>query len=225
MLVSSTYSPKYVARPPAVVAQVAEFRMNHVSVMGAVDKPGVYELRSDEMSLVALLNKAGNVIKEGGLSVCVRRSDGKGSPRCVILPLRDMNVPYANLALVGGDQVEVQRLEQQMFTVMGLVRRPGAFPYPPDARYDLLQALGFAGGLDPVTDPQHVTVYRENADGEVVEIILRIAGDDLRKNSSTQIKPGDAIVVRHTFRTQMRQAFATIFRAGFWAGASYDLGD
>lgn len=222
-LVKATYWPKYTAKRPAVVARVAEYRMIRVSVMGAVDKPGVYELRSDEMSLVALLNKAGNVIKEGGVAVCIRRSDGAGKPQCLVLPLHDLNVPHANVALVGGEQVEVQRLQPQVFTVVGLVRRPGTFPYPPDTRYELLQTLGFAGGLDPITDPHHVTIYRQDADGQVVEVTLRFTGDDLRQNASTEIKPGDAIVVRHTFRTQTRQAMATLFRSGFWFGASYRL--
>ncbi|MHC4995614.1 MAG: polysaccharide biosynthesis/export family protein, partial [Planctomycetota bacterium] len=56
--VMDAYHPKYLVNPPAVVAQVHEYRTLKVTVVGAVNQPGEYDLRSDEMTLNAVLTKA-----------------------------------------------------------------------------------------------------------------------------------------------------------------------
>jgi protein involved in polysaccharide export with SLBB domain len=70
-----------------------------------------------------------------------------------------MNIPFRDIALANGSVIEVEQINPQVFTVIGLVRRAGAFPYPPKARYTLLDALGFAGGVDEIIDPRFVRVY------------------------------------------------------------------
>lgn len=220
--IADAFCPQYLAKRPAISAQVAEFRLIKATITGAVEKPGLYELRSDEMSLMGLLNKAGGVGKEGAHIMTVSRP---GMPQSLVLPVHDLNVPYANVALEGGETVEVQRLEPQVFTVIGLVKRPGVFAYPGDVHYDLIQALGYAGGLDDVTDPQHVTIFRRNEQGELVQVNLRITGKDLLANANMPIKPGDALFVQHTPRTRTRQAAALMLRSGLYAGATYDFNE
>lgn len=55
--------------------------------------------------------------------------------------------------------LEYGRQSERVFTVMGLVRQPNAFPYPPNVQYSLMEALAFAGGLDMVADPRYLKVY------------------------------------------------------------------
>jgi len=58
-----------------VFAQVLEYKTAKVSITGAVEKPGIYELRSDQMSLVALLMEAGGIVDEGATLIRIIHPD------------------------------------------------------------------------------------------------------------------------------------------------------
>jgi len=215
--VAAAYFPKYAADRPTVVATVAEYQSTAVSIVGGVEKPGRYELRSDEMSLLALLMKAGGVVPEGAGVVRIRHADQRGDAQALVVPVKDLNVPLADVALEEGDIVEVERLDPQFFTVVGLVNRPGTFPYPPDAQYTLQQALAFAGGTDRVAGPLHATVHRENGDGKLLSARFEVGGAALGGGATLAIKPGDVVSLEHTLRTRLRTFFAGVFRVGVYA--------
>jgi len=319
--VIDAYYPEYAVTRPSVVARVTEYRTAKVSVTGAVKNPGVYELRSDQMSLVALLMAAGGIINEGASLIRIIHSEepeetlpdgeetlkqaigktleqtlrlineraqkqaierltkpdeiemavspaaylshnkninisssGKlyaGNPkqnpaseelldkelleilelekglqireRAVsdkltksepfVLPVKGFNIPFADVALQDGDTVIVERLEQPLFTVLGLVNRPGNFPYPPDVRYNLMQAVGFAGGLDQATEPRYATIYRLKPNGTIVSAIFRVVeGPNLTEALNTFIKPGDIVAIEHTPRTRTKLFLDQVFR-------------
>lgn len=121
----------------------------------------------------------------------------------IILPIKGHNIPFADVELQDGDSVIVERLQPPLFTVIDLVNRPGNFPYPPDARYTLMQAIGFAGGLNLFADPRYVTIYRLKQDGTCISATFPIKGKSkMADASNTLIKPGDIIAVEHTPRTR-----------------------
>lgn len=136
----------------------------------------------------------------------------------VVLPVKGLNIPSADVALQDGDAVVVERLEQRFFTVMGLVNQPGNFPYPVDANYNLMQALAFAGGLDKTADPRYASIYRLKADGAVADTTLKIVeGSKLTDALSVKIKPGDIVDVAHTARTRRNLFLERIFNVNFGA--------
>ncbi len=107
-----------------------------------------------------------------------------------------------------------------LFTVVGLVNGPGNFPYPPDAQYNFMQALAFAGGLNPVAEPHYATIYRLKGDGAIVSATLKFTdGSKLTDAWTTLIKPGDIVDVAHTPRTRTNLFLQSIFRitvGAFW---------
>ncbi|MCX5636906.1 MAG: polysaccharide biosynthesis/export family protein [Planctomycetota bacterium] len=118
-------------------------------------------------------------------------------------------------------QVEKYQSEhERVFTVMGLVNKPEAFPYPPDVQYNLMEALAFAGGLDMVADPRYVKVFRQNADGEVLQATFDIGDKALKKAYAIVIKPGDVIYVDHTASTRVNKFLADVFH--ITVGANVD---
>jgi len=92
----------------------------------------------------------------------------------IVLPVKGLNIPFADVALQDGDSVIVERFREPLITVVGLVNRAGNFPYPPDVEYNLMQALGFAGGLNLLAEPRYATVYRLRADGTTVSAAFNI---------------------------------------------------
>ncbi len=50
----------------------------------------------------------------------------------IVLPVKGLNIPFADVVLRNGDSVIVERFREPLITVVGLVNRPGNFQYPPD---------------------------------------------------------------------------------------------
>jgi polysaccharide export outer membrane protein len=220
--VSAAYYPKYVTKRPNVVARVADYRTRTATVVGAVNEPGTYPLRHDELSLVTLLMKAKGIVAEGAAAIRIRRA-GAATAEPIALPVKGLNVPFADAPLQEGDVVEVERLKPEVFTVVGLVNRPGAFPYPPGAQFTLAQALAFAGGVNMLADPQFCTVYRQAADGKVVAAAFKLDGAAISGPSNVAIKPGDVVSLEHDARTQTRTLLVEMLRFGFGVNASYEM--
>ncbi len=137
----------------------------------------------------------------------------------ILLPVVSTNIPYRDVALDEGDSVVVEPVQMPLFSVLGLVSKPGNFPYPPGARYNLTQAIAFAGGLDPVARPYYVTIYRLNEDGSVARAPFRLLQNDkFTEALGTPIRPGDVVAIENTPRTRLNTAVRDLLQinAGFY---------
>ena len=223
--VAELYFPKFLKRRPVIVARVGEYETIEVAVVGAVRNPGQYELRSNEHSLVAALMKAGGIVESGATAIRIHSTTvtDQGAAKVVTLPVKGLNTPFADVAVNPGDTIEVERIEPQFITVLGLVNRPGAFPYQPEARHTLAWSLAQAGGINDVADPKFVRVYRQAVDGQLVYATFPINSDLAKLDTSANVllKPGDVVAVEHTGATRMRTLIAQMVR--FNTGVVYDL--
>ncbi len=351
------FYPKYTTRPPSIVVTVAEPRTFKVTITGAVEAPGVYELPHDQMSLVSLIMAAGGITEDGAGVIFIHEPDGQdGSPakpggevkatatsesdgplpvpvqlafrqsggrhegmlfvrdetgllyserldvtnasqrkgfiarlhqtfpgisrdfvtlrlneladllkpgsadrdvmarirgrdnggaedkvdeetgpasaiasrwesgtgpEPLILPVKGTNIPFTDVALAEGARVEVEPLAPETFTVVGLVNKPGAFPYPPNTRYNLMQALAFAGGVDPIADPRYVRVYRQTHNGELVDATFPLQGKSLVGAPAITLKPGDVVAVEQTGRTHLNLLLSQMLSVRAAVGATY----
>ena len=133
----------------------------------------------------------------------------------IVLPVRGLNIPFADVELCEGYTVVVEPLQMPIFSVIGLVSKPGNFPYPPDVKYNLMQAIAFAGGLEQAADPRYVTIYRLKADGTIINAPFKIIGGSnsaqLTEALNIPVKPGDIVAVEHTPRTRATLFLQRIF--------------
>ena len=143
--------------------------------------------RNNEKSLVAALMKADGIAPEGAAAIRIRRAGKPSRAEPVLLPVRGLGVPFADVAVEDGDAVEVLGLEATHVTVVGLVNKPGTFPYPPGGRMNLAQALAAAGGLDADTNPRYVKICRQDASGRLIAVAFKITRGSL----------GEAVNVKH----------------------------
>jgi protein involved in polysaccharide export with SLBB domain len=116
-----------------------------------------------------------------------------------------------NPPMVVCEVAKYRRENERVFTVMGLVNKPNAFPYPPDVQYNLMEALAFAGGLEMTADPRYLKIYRQSDNGEVLSATFGIDSKSFVGAYAVLIKPGDVIYVDHTFRTRMNQFLSDAF--------------
>jgi len=202
-------------------------RSAHDGVRLAVYHPDGEWKRSDSASLVTYLPltfAGGNPLDSGrsprpaktiheDIGSAQANADGETT---LALPVRGLNIPFADVPLEEGDAVVVERLQTQYLSVVGLVRNPGNFPYPHEAEYNLVQALAFAGGLDMVAAPRYVSVYRLKTDGTIASTTVQLVNPDneeeLTERLSLRLKPGDVVSVEHTPRTRRNVFLANVFR-------------
>ncbi|MCP3917041.1 MAG: hypothetical protein GY711_15955 [bacterium] len=201
--IAEAVHPRYLKQRPSILVRVEEHHTVAVSVFGAVETPGIHYLRSDQMSLFGALGEAGGILHSGSLVVGARmiriqRPGDAAASKPIVLPVKGLKVPYSDVLLHGGERIEVERYEPDTFTVIGLVQRPGAFAYPPEVTYNLMQALAIAGGIDRIANPPYATIFRRAEDGTILPATFEIQGDGLIRASSLPIKPGDVIAVQHT---------------------------
>lgn len=222
-LLVQAYYPRYVLSPPAVVAKVHDYRKARITVLGAVAQPGIHQCASNEMTVVGALNKAGGIIDEGAAVIHVRHYGQESPAETLALPIKGLNVPFTDIALGDGDTIEVEGLNRQFFSVIGLVNHAGSFEYPPGEEYTLMEALAFAGGLNAVADPQYARVYRQNSDGDIVDATVRISGTNWSSAGNLKIKPGDVVAVEHTERTRLRVMLSEILQIGIGGNVVYRL--
>ena len=210
------YYPKYVQTVPSVVCRIKEYQAAHVKVTGGVNSPGIYELKSNELSLVAVLMKAGGIVEEGAGLITIEHAlhdqdqERLDDPEPIVIPVKELNIPFVDVSLQDGDAVEVFKFNPEVLTVMGVVKDPGVFPYPPDVDYYLPQALAFAGGPDLSLSPHYLTVYRQDQDGQIVSVSFGIDTKSLMKASRIKLKPGDVVAVEETLITHTRRLIKEI---------------
>ncbi|OHB62925.1 MAG: hypothetical protein A2Y76_11605 [Planctomycetes bacterium RBG_13_60_9] len=228
----------YVVLQPSVFVRVAEYRTAKVYITGAVEEPGVYLLQADQMTLSYLLTEAGGISEAGAAVVRVVRSGHRKGEAAsdsveneeehpVLLPVVRTNIPYRDIALDEGDTVIVEPVQMPLFSIVGLVNQPGNVPYPPEAKYNLMQAIAFGGGLDPITAPRYATIYRLREDGSVARAPFRLVKDgEFTDALATPIRPGDVVAVEHTPRTRTNMMIRELVRinAGIYVSGD-DLWD
>jgi protein involved in polysaccharide export with SLBB domain len=219
LLAEAYHAPERLRAAPNVVVTVAEHQTVTVAVLGAVVTPGLHELRSDHRTVIGALMAAGGIDGARGareIRIVTQASDGTTETRTLGVHLAD--VPLADLPLAGGETLVVEPAPERAFTVYGLVKRSGIFDYPLPRRFNLMQALATAGGVDEAAAPRFATIYRVKPDGTVVGATFKIDGTSLQDGSNVWIKDGDVIAVEHTQGSWLRMFFSNVF--GFRASVN-----
>jgi len=192
---------KYLRRPHVDVF-VKEYGSNPVAVMGAVDKPGQFQLRR-RVRLLELISFAGGPTERAGERVLVAHageiascdegasSSGKGFESYNLnntLKGEEQSNPYAR----PGDVVTI--LEAQQAFVVGNVFKPGGIPLK--ERVTVSQAVAMAGGTLPDTQKNRVRISRQLPGSRAKsEIILDLNAISKRKAEDIELQPNDIIDV------------------------------
>jgi len=217
--ICGAYHPQFVLRAPAINVTLIEFEGAPVTVSGAVANPGIYNLRRDQMSVLAAIKEAGGIAQNGASAIRIYRSGEGSDRRKVLLPVDGAGAPFPDTAIGPGDVIEVERQPPRYFTIQGLVMRPGAYPYPPGEQYSLSLAIAFAGGLAKYA-PRRAEIHRPTESGGLTTIRVSTEPDVAE---DIIIKPGDVISVAPSLGYHVKNFFSEFFRTGFYAGANYDM--
>lgn len=195
---------------PQVTVFVREFHAQPVSVIGAVERPGIYELKGPR-TLIDILSMAGGLAKLGtapGRTIVVTRRGGFGEELQLV---EGMN-------LVGADKVEIN-LQRLLYTreaglnieirpfdtisvsradivyVVGDVKKPGGFVLADRENVTVLQALALAEGLSGTAAKRQARIIRRDAKGTRTEIPLDLVKILSGKSQDVELAANDVLFV------------------------------
>jgi polysaccharide biosynthesis/export protein len=176
-------SLKKYLQDPVVTVSIFEFSSQPVSVIGAVNNPGVHQIRGTK-TLFEIISEAGGLANEAGNSIKITRRRENGDiplPGAVadasgefsvaevsVKSVMEARNPRENIRIQPNDVISVPRGE--LVYVIGAVKRAGGFVLGEREHISVLQALAMAEGLDPVASPSSARILRESDGGSRSEI-------------------------------------------------------
>jgi len=207
---------------PHVSVFVAEYKSKLVSIVGAVQAPGTYELLGRQTLLDALANAQG-LTSNAGRSAHITRQNNDGSRETYIVDvdklLEDGN-PDLNIPIHPGDVIFVP--QTGVVFVEGAVRKVGVVPIR-EGDTTLSQAIAQSGGLASYASDD-ITVIRYLGSGE--REIIKADLDDIRDGRAPDVflKERDAIIVGAS--TAKKLLYGLRLSLGFGlVGVGYDPPD
>jgi polysaccharide biosynthesis/export protein len=166
-------------RNPQVIVNFAEVRSQPVSILGAVNTPGVHQVQGHK-TLLEMLARAGGIRSDAGYSIRITRQVEWG---CIPLPNTEMDPsgrfsvaqvnlkkimegknPEENVQILPHDVISVPKAE--MVYVIGEVKRSGGFVLGEHQSISVLQALSLAEGLNGTADTRHARILRLKRDAD-----------------------------------------------------------
>jgi polysaccharide export outer membrane protein len=173
---------------PVVNISVAEFHSQPVSILGAVETPGVHQILGNK-TLFEVISEAGGLKDDAGNTITITRKITNGSlplPNAVTDPsgrysIADLNIrsvmsaknPQDNIPVKPYDVITVPKAD--LIYVVGAVKRPGGFPLQERANMTVLEALSLSQGLDRGASSNKAKILRtDEATHARVEIPIDI---------------------------------------------------
>jgi len=200
-------------RNPQVDVFIKEYNSQPVAVIGAVDKPGKFQLQR-RVRLLELLSSAGGPTDKAGKRVQVAhigRQNSCQSPALDVTPVetntgKDDETDYdifnlnetlrgdekANPYIQPGDIISVPEAEQAF--VVGNVFKPAAIPLREPTT--VTEAIAMVGGTLPDTKTDRIRVIRKvSGASEKLELTVNLQDIVRKKSSDLFLQPGDIVEV------------------------------
>ena len=187
---------KYLVNPRVTVS-VAEFQGRQFAVMGAVNQPGSFPLKTNSTTVMLALSEAKGVKDTADrIAYILRARPRPDEPQPLAVDLEALlrqGAPTHNVAVEAGDSVYVP--EANTYYVAGEVEKRGAFVLRRDTT--LSKALTEAGGATKRASAGEVKIVRTQPGGERQEIgpydIRQVMAGD--KSQDVALQAHDVVVV------------------------------
>jgi polysaccharide biosynthesis/export protein len=188
---------------PHVTVGVVHYLSNHILLLGDVKTPGLQSF-DEQPTLLELLSRAG-IGSEGGAGAGVNTGPVmgaaipehayiyRGSQEVAVVDLRKLlsGGPLSDLKLRRNDVVMIP-VENQLVSVLGAVKNPGAVRYAPDSSMQVL--LAQAGGLAEQAGSNPLIQVVNASTGTSSEFRFNQLLDP-RHGNDISLHPGDVIFV------------------------------
>jgi polysaccharide export outer membrane protein len=196
---------------PSVSVFVKEYATQGVSVMGEVQKPGIYPLLGSRRLFDAIAAASG-LTEKAGLDVTIMRRNSSDVPLQVQLSSQADRAAEGNVAVYPGDTVVVSKAG--IVYVVGEVRKPGGFVMENNTTMTVLRALALAEGLDKNASLNGTRVVRRTPEG-LKEIPIPLKKMLAAKEPDLDLQADDVLFVPGSLgKSAGRRALETIMQMG-----------
>lgn len=198
---SELLEAKYLQNPQVTIF-ILEYLSKRVSVLGAVTKPGRYELlgRSTVLQIIA---QAGGFTPDAGRDIIITREHNDGTKRSLKISIEDLTLKedaQVDIPLQPNDTIYVPPDKILYVYVTGQVRNPGAIGVKRSlfSHFTLLRAIAQAGGFSDRAKKGSVIIKRVGEDGK--ERIMKVNVKDIEKGKIKDVllRENDVIIVQET---------------------------
>jgi polysaccharide export outer membrane protein len=207
---------------PTVQLTLYQVHRMRVRVLGQVYRPGLQQMRDGDTVAHAIAEAGSFIPDTAALSKATITRPGQSEPIPVNLEAfyfeGDMS---QDLPLKDGDTIYIPEDTESKIYVMGMVQRPGQFPWKKTTT--VTQAISQAGGPLERGALGRTVIVRRAAEGqEPQQIPVNVAEILDRGDTSKDIRlqPGDVVLVRETKRpnlTTVSQVLSNIYQVVFIA--------
>ena len=219
---------KAYVQEPQVTISLMEVRSQPVSIIGAVNQPGVHQIQGNK-TLVELLSMAGGVRNDAGDRVKVSRRPEFGRiplPNARVEPGSNFSVaevslnsimeatnPADNILVKPNDVISVPKAA--MVYVVGEVHKSGGFVLKDQERVTALQALALAEGLSPTASPQKAKILRTGVGPDRTEVAVDLKMILTGKAKDVPMQSDDILVVPTSVASSiLKKTLQTIVQTG-----------
>ncbi len=190
---------KYLLNPQVSVF-IVEYRSKRVSVLGAVEKAGPYELLGP-LTLLDIISEAGGLSPDAGKEIIVIRKLPAGGNTALHISIEELfylGDAKLNIPLEPGDVVNIPVDKLVTIYVWGQVKNPGAFEVRKSNIPTLTQAIAQAGGFTARAAKGSVKIRRKDDAGKEQEIKVNVK--DILKGviKDIQLEENDTVYVSET---------------------------
>ena len=230
--ITDLLAEKYI-KDPYVTVFIKEYRNQRISVIGMVEKPGVFEV-AGQKTVLGMLAMAGGLKEDAGRLLFLIRppnlneDDPKATgmsvqqvPLTMVIDLDELLIRgdlSLNVPTFSGDVINVPT-SGKVF-VGGEVSKPGGFSLK-GKRLTVTQAIALAEGLKPEADGSDIRIFRFSGKGiekeaiavNYYDIVAAKAVDPFLKENDILIVPQSGI---KNFWVGFRDFFRVSIGVGWW---------
>jgi polysaccharide export outer membrane protein len=181
-------------------ARVTVFVREHqkISILGAVGRPGQYELVGPTTLLEAIA-QAGGMTAQTTSELYVYRVGPDGKQERIVVGLLDVTRgggQELNITLQPKDVIMIPIDQTLNVYVYGEVRTPGVIPYLSSKRITLLQAIAQAGGPTEWAKKSRIVIKRKDRKtGKEIKIEVNLKSVMGGKTADIVLEEGDVVIV------------------------------
>lgn len=206
LLLQKSLSEGYFTNPQVSIFE-KEYGSQGISVLGEVQKPGIYPLPGAR-KLFDAISAAGGVTPKAGNSITVTHR-GLKADQTVVIPPNQTFPPGSNVDIFPGDTVVVSKAG--IVYVIGDVRLPGGFVLE-NSDLTVLQAVAMAQGTNTTAKLDNTLLIRKTAEGHR-EIPVRLSQIMSAKAPDIKVQADDIVFVpRSAGKAAMRRGLEAILQ-------------
>jgi polysaccharide export outer membrane protein len=179
---------------------IKEYQSSRVAIIGAVEKPGMYELVGRQ-TLLQMISQAGGFKENAANEIYVLREGQDGNTASLAIDLEDLLLngnQKLNIPIYPNDVINVPVDRLITVFVFGEVRNPGAIQVKMSQKVTLLQAIAQAGGLSENASKRGVIVKRKDKSGKELNIQVNLNDIIKGKKKDIPLKEGDVVIVKES---------------------------